>query len=689
MRTLATVTAGNGVELRLGVRGANGRTVVDLRFRRAGKTRPRHQRRVLHHPARTRKLTFRLRGLTTGALYGYTVDVVNGRHHVRLRGSFMAARGASRATVVTGDADTTVSGATLHATVAANGSATEAWFAWGDGAELVQETPHQAFTASADATTLTDSVSGLESGHTYLYRVVSTNAGGTTLGAIRSFTTGTASSASQPPKTAPVTKAPPTSTKPPVSSTPPASPTPTPTPPPVSTPPPVQPPPVQPPPVLPSGPVYYVSTTGSDSGDGSPANPWRTLAKAAAATPPGATAIVSAGSYAGFTMSRSGSAGAPIAIQAATAGSVQVTPPAGASTITIADVHDVTLTGLDIEGSIGTGDAGVEVLDGSSDITISNGTIANNHSYGVDVNGSTNVTISDNTITGNDTGIRINRAGAGVVIQGNSVVNNTGMVVDDPTPGNDWGAVGISFLHTVGPLVARGNTIHGNRGQSDDYGYDGGGFEIYGASGVTMTSNTIYDNQDVLETGTDGAACTGNVFTRNVAWGGNNKSLVSLRGPQVNGIILRCGSSMLIANNTFEDLDYWVYDITTGGGFAGSIDGFRIENNVSYQLANKIYAIEDTLPAGAVIDYNVSYNSAGAPFASVPGNGNVTSIATFRSLTGQEAHGQFANPLFVNLSGHNFQLSAGSPAIDAGTQIGGVTGGYLGAAPDAGAYEHS
>jgi parallel beta-helix repeat protein len=685
------VTAGNGVDLRLGVRGASGRTVVDVRFRRAGKKRPRHQQRVLHRAGGRHTLTFRLRGLTTGALYGYTVGVVSGRHHATLHGSFMVARGASRATVVTGDADTTVSGATLHATVAANGSATEAWFAWGDGAELSQETAHRAFTASADATALSDSVSGLESGHTYLYRVVSTNAGGTTLGAIRSFTTGTASSASQPPKTPPVTKAPPTSTKPPVTTTPPASPTPpaAPTPPPVSTPPPVKPPPIQPPPVVPSGPVYYVSTTGSDSGDGSPSSPWQTLAKAAAATPAGATAIVEAGSYAGFTMSRSGQVGAPIAIQAASAGSVQVTPPAGASTITIADVHDVTLSGLDIEGSIGTGNAGVEVLDGSSDITISGGTIANNHSYGVDVNGSTNVTISGNTITGNDTGIRINRAGAGVVIQGNSVVNNTGMVVDDPTPGNDWGAVGISFLHTVGPLVARGNTIHGNRGQSDDYGYDGGGFEIYGASGVTMTSNTIYDNQDVLETGTDGAACSGNVFSRNVAWGGNNKSLVAPRGPQVNGIILRCGASMLIANNTFEDLDYWVYDITTGGGFAGSIDGFRIENNVSYQLANKIYAIEDTLPAGAVIDYNVSYNSPGAPFASVPSNGNVTDIATFRSLTGQEAHGQFANPLFVSLSGHNFQLSAGSPAIDAGTQIGGVTGGFLGSAPDAGAYEHS
>jgi parallel beta-helix repeat protein len=351
----------------------------------------------------------------------------------------------------------------------------------------------------------------------------------------------------------------------------------------------------------------------------------------------------------------------------------------------------VSLIGLTIQGAQGSQsaqNAGVDVLDGSSYITVSSGRIANNHSYGVDVNGSTYVTISGNTITGNDTGIRINRAGAGVLIDSNDVVNNTGMVVNDPAPGTDWGAVGISFLHTVGPLVARNNTIHGNRAQSDDYGYDGGAFEIYGSSGATMASNRIWDNQDVLETGTDGVQCANNVFVRNVAWGGNNKALVTPRGPQVNGIILRCGQNMLIANNTFQDLDYWVYDISASGGFAGNIAGFKIENNVAYQASNKIYAIEVALPSDAVIDHNVSYNAQFAPFASVPGTSFVKDIASFRSLEGgREGLGKYANPLFANLGGLDFRLAAGSPAIDAGVAIAGVTDGYRGAAPDAGAYE--
>ena len=203
-----------------------------------------------------------------------------------------------------------------------------------------------------------------------------------------------------------------------------------------------------------------------------------------------------------------------------------------------------------------------------------------------------------------------------------------------------------------------------------------------------MIGNTVWNNQNVLETGTDhGTPCARNVFARNVAWGGNDKSQVSPRGPQVNGIILRCGQGMLIADNVFNDLDYWVYDINTNGGFAGGIGGFRILNNISYQLANKVYAIGTALPSDAIIDNNVSWSSPGAPFASVPGNGNVADIAAFRAATGQEAHGRFADPLFANLAGHDYHLAAGSPAIDAGVPVAGITDGFAGAAPDAGVFE--
>ena len=46
-----------------------------------------------------------------------------------------------------------------------------------------------------------------------------------------------------------------------------------------------------------------------------------------------------------------------------------------------------------------------------------------------------------------------------------------------------------------------------------------------------------------------------------------------------------------------------------------------------------------------------------------------------------------SDPRFVNASGGDFHLQAGSPAIDAGRQLPGITDGFAGNAPDIGAYE--
>jgi hypothetical protein len=45
------------------------------------------------------------------------------------------------------------------------------------------------------------------------------------------------------------------------------------------------------------------------------------------------------------------------------------------------------------------------------------------------------------------------------------------------------------------------------------------------------------------------------------------------------------------------------------------------------------------------------------------------------------------DPLFVDAAHHDYHLQSTSPAIDMGTVIPGITDGYLGTAPDAGAYE--
>ena len=48
---------------------------------------------------------------------------------------------------------------------------------------------------------------------------------------------------------------------------------------------------------------------------------------------------------------------------------------------------------------------------------------------------------------------------------------------------------------------------------------------------------------------------------------------------------------------------------------------------------------------------------------------------------------QISNPLFVDAANGDFRLQSGSAAIDAGRPISGITDGFVGPAPDIGAYE--
>ena len=76
------------------------------------------------------------------------------------------------------------------------------------------------------------------------------------------------------------------------------------------------------------------------------------------------------------------------------------------------------------------------------------------------------------------------------------------------------------------------------------------------------------------------------------------------------GIILRCGDGMLIANNVFDDMDYWVFDINDRRRLRGQHRRLPDrEQHPSTSGRSKVYAIATALPASAVIDYNVSYNS--------------------------------------------------------------------------------
>ena len=125
-------------------------------------------------------------------------------------------------------------------------------------------------------------------------------------------------------------------------------------------------------------------------------------------------------------------------------------------------------------------------------------------------------------------------------------------------------------------------------------------------------------------------------------------------------MIIRCASNMLIANNTIDDIDCWVFDIQQNGNYSGSLTGLKIQNNVITQHGAKIYAFQVALPAGSIVDRDDVYVTGGAPIASVVNKGNAYDLATLRSWTGTDQHSVSVDPQFTNAGGRDYHLRSSS-----------------------------
>jgi parallel beta-helix repeat protein len=420
---------------------------------------------------------------------------------------------------------------------------------------------------------------------------------------------------------------------------------------------------------LPSSPNRWVASTGSDSADGSASHPWRTIQHAVDVTPFGGVITVHAGSYGHFAVKRSG-----LVVQGASGESAIVS--GGTYVVLLEGVSNVTIRHLTIQKAPDQWGSGIRI-EASRNVRVENSLVRDNHSFGIKVKDATGVRITNNEIRGNDTGIELSGSVGGTVIAGNRIHHNNRMVT------SSRGGNGVVFTKTSGLITVSGNLLWGNRARHlTDSGYDGGAFEVYAASDLRITGNVMWDNNNVMETGTDGSApCSHITFTRNIAYGPGTVA------NETQGLILRCASSSLFANNTFDGLDTFAFYLTASGSYAGSIGGLRIENNVV--LRGRSYSLNTGLPGNVVIDYNLAFpGGSSAEYADhlayVEGRGNTDSLAEFRSWTGYDAHGVQANPRFVDRAHHNYRLTLGSPAIDAGARIGSA---FVGKAPDIGRYE--
>lgn len=121
------------------------------------------------------------------------------------------------------------------------------------------------------------------------------------------------------------------------------------------------------------------------------------------------------------------------------------------------------------------------------------------------------------------------------------------------------------------------------------------------------------------------------------------------------------GGNNKFFNNTITGTTDWAFVV---GGSAGAAPGIEFRNNIIYQVSNAIFTINPSV----VHTHNLFRDVSGAKYhGATAGAGEIE-----------------ADPKFVNAPDRDFHLQVGSPAIDAGTDVGLP---FNGSAPDIGAFE--
>lgn len=461
-----------------------------------------------------------------------------------------------------------------------------------------------------------------------------------------------------------------------------------------------------------SGVNYYVSTSGSDSNAGSQAAPWRHINYAASKAQPGDTVNVLAGTYNEIvTIPNSGNAtsgyisyiGQPGAIVDGTGLSVGSSGQTGLFSLEGAHSY-IIIKGFEIRNfsssSKGKSPVGIDFEGSGSNIELVNNHIHNiaqtlsscnaANALGVAVygtNGSTsisNFTLYGNEIDHNITGCSENTSLDGNVQYfveaqnnvhdaNNICIDNIGFEGVSPNSATDQARDGWVFQNTMNGCSSTTNPVYHNQVGADAYYCDG-------CTRVIVERNLIHDS-DLSEMASEhsGHVSSYVIFRNNIIY----HSLYV--GLSIGGYSKNVGGTdhCVIVNNTLWD------DGTYGNSGLGEFQiqynatNNTVENNIFdvYTLTSKylVYALSSQANP-ALLDYNDYYNNAGATSSLFDWLGkSITGFANFQSTSGQDAHGKFADPQFVNLisTPPNLDVLSTSPAINAGTNLGSSIVGIL------------
>jgi hypothetical protein len=317
--------------------------------------------------------------------------------------------------------------------------------------------------------------------------------------------------------------------------------------------------------------------------------------------------------------------------------------------------------------------------------TISNCTIRNNGGWGILIGYplTTGGNINNNVVYGNgwmSVTDNIEHSGIEGYFSNLNIFNNT-IYNTAPNGCKNSGSTG-NYCHGMysGISTVVGN-VYNNLVYSNAYG---SGIRIKGT--VNVYNNTVYNNAtnglDCGQNGTTNIVCK---FYYNLIYsnGTNDGSGIHEGNMGTGTISLTINNNVVYQNAGTSNAEVLISD---------DLASLTIENNIMWTTSTRrTLSIQASAESGTVvIDYNLHWRADGNP--SIRWLSNYPSWSQWKNTYGFDAHGVNANPAFTNAGAAIFTLQSGSPAINAGVNVGlsvDLAGRQVpySAAPDIGAYE--
>ena len=476
--------------------------------------------------------------------------------------------------------------------------------------------------------------------------------------------------------------------------------------------------------------TYYVSPKGSDAGSGTLTDPFKTIQHALdVAVNPGDTVEVRAGTYhERIEFTHSGSAaggfitlepfpGAHVLLSGAHAANHDT--GFGNNMVQIVNQSYIRVIGLEIAH-----DSGISVRDDACAIYVtgsgSNIQILNNDIH--DISGE---------VQRSSGGLNLGYAGSGIQVYGSSLTDPyaniviDGNVVYDCKPGDDSTET-VTLNGNIDGFQISNNIVHDDNnigivmigGEPDAFGlnsplpdlpqarngvcthntvyhihaiYGGGyaaGIYVDGGQNITISDNISHNNDLGIEVGAEnaGVVASGIVVENNIIYGNAQAGLVFGGYDSTVGRVENCQ----FINNTLYHND--TLGLGNGELWVQYASDCTVDNNLIVSTDQGLFIDGDVGSANNTVDYNLFWSTRGANNSVFMRDGTeFDGFSSYQEQTPWDHDSVFANPKLRNPRRADFQLTANSLAIGAGTSTAYAPLDFAGMArtlpPDIGAYQ--